>query len=255
MIHSKAAFQAAPAFSLSKWAEHSQSSRVTADYLYFGQKPYFNDTEPLGYVQLSSKIINLPVRNLHNELLGTVTDFFYDLPADSIEHVILTMPGVRQTKSAIPASALQFNAAHDALLLDVSAKEFKNEPRFRWTYGNLGDFQQETYANTKVAANDGVNTKQNVKEGTAASYTPLVQGTSYADVDITHQIYSLMRADTNLSQNAQNVEVGTLDGRVTLRGHVNTPNGKREIGSAAATVAHPENVSNLLEVRPIAVKQ
>jgi osmotically-inducible protein OsmY len=46
------------------------------------------------------------------------------------------------------------------------------------------------------------------------------------------------------------VEVGTLNGRVTLRGHVNTEEGKRVIGGIAAMTAQPENVSNLLEVRP-----
>jgi osmotically-inducible protein OsmY len=49
------------------------------------------------------------------------------------------------------------------------------------------------------------------------------------------------------------VEVGTLDGRVTLRGHVNTDEGKRVIGEIAAKAVRPENVSNLLEVRPVPV--
>ena len=62
-----------------------------------------------------------------------------------------------------------------------------------------------------------------------------------------------MRADTNLSQNAENVEVGTLNGRVTLRGHVNTDDGKRIIGEIAEKAGQPENVSNLLEVRPLAI--
>ena len=120
-------------------------------------------------------------------------------------------------------------------------------------YGDKGDFQEETYSDTKVAAYEGVNTRQNVREGTANTYTPLAQGTRFTDVEITYRIHVEMRADTSLSQNAENVEVGTLDGRVTLRGHVNTDEGKRVIGEIAAKIAKPENVSNLLEVRPVPV--
>jgi hypothetical protein len=63
-----------------------------------------------------------------------------------------------------------------------------------------------------------------------------------------------MQEDKALSQNAQNVEVGTLSGQITLRGYVNTAEGKRILGEIAATVGRPENVSNLLEVRPVQAK-
>lgn len=249
----KVKFQAAPALSMSKWAEHSQSWHVADEYRYYGQNPYFNDETPLGYIQCSRQLVTIPVKNLKDETLGSVAAFFFDMPMRSILHVVVVGPGRLQTKSIVPASALRFNATHDTLYLDVSTKAFKNEPRFKWTSGHAGDFQEETYANTKVAANDGVNTRQNVTEKTAATYTPLAQGTSFDDVDMTHRIYTAMRLDGQLSQNAQNVEVGTLNGRVTLRGHVNTDAGKQAIGQIADSAARPENVSNLLEVRPVSV--
>ena len=312
----KEKFKAAPDFAMSKWAEHCQSRHVAEAYRYYGQTPYFaadgqdsksgnTATEPLGYVQRSSELLGLPVKNRQNEPLGNVNTFLFDLLSGRgrgyVTHVIVRDYGFLKTKSVIPARALRFNATHDALYLDVSAQAFKNEPRFRWTHKNAprfmwtygssgpvqhtpenephyygqsspfqqayeneprfeartrdekGPFQQETYSNTKVAANDGVNTRQNVQEGTANTYTPLVQGTSFRDVEKTYQIYAAMRADASLSRNAQNVEVGTLNGRVTLRGHVNTEEGKRVIGEIAAKagLALPENVSNLLEVRPL----
>jgi uncharacterized protein YrrD len=260
----KKKFKAAPDFAMSKWAEHSQSRHVAEVYRYYGQKPYFaadgqdsrsgnTATEPLGYVQRSSELLSLPIKNLQDEPLGNVNSFLCDLASGRVLHVIVLAPGFLKTKSVIPATALRFNAAHDALYLDVSTQAFKNEPRFKWIYGDEGDFQQETYSDTKVAVNEGVNTRQNVREGTANTYTPLAQGSSFADVDITYRIYAAMRADASLSQNAENVEVGTLDGRVTLRGHVNTDEGKRVIGEIAAKAVRPENVSNLLEVRPVPV--
>ena len=263
-VDDKEKFKAAPDFAMSNWAENCQSRRVAEVYRYFGEESYFaadgqgsksgnTAKEPLGYVQRCSKLLNLPIKNLQNEVLGSVVNFVYDLPHGFVLHVIVEAPGVNETrKSVIPARALRFNAAHDALCLDVSKLAFKNEPRFKWTfYSSSGEFKQETYSNTKVAANDGVNTRQNAQEGTVNTYTPLAQGASFKDVDKTHRIYAAMRADAGLSQNAQNVEVGTLNGRTTLRGHVNTEEGKRAIGEIAATAGQPENVSNLLEVRSL----
>jgi hypothetical protein len=261
---SKATFKAAPDFAMSKWTEHCQSSRVAEVYRYYGQEPYFaadgqdsksgnTATEPLGHILLGSKLLGFPVKNLQNELLGFVSNFLCDLPSDSrLIHVIVQAPGSKHM-SVVQARALRYNATHDALSLDLSTEAFKNEPRFKWTDSGKGGFQQETYENTEVAANDGVNTRQNVREGTTTTYTPLAQGASFRDVDKTYRIYAAMRTDTNLSHNAQNVEVGTLNGRTTLRGHVNTEEGKRIIGEIAEKAGQPENVSNLLEVRLLPV--
>ena len=261
----KEKFKAAPDFEMSKWAEHSQSRHVAEVYRYYGQEPYFaadgqgsrsgnTPTEPLGYLQRSSVLSGLPIKNLQDELIGNVNSFLVDLESGRVRHVVVLVPGFLKTRSVIPATELRFNAAHDALYLDISTQAFKNEPRFKWIYGDSGKFQEETYSNTKVAANEGVNTRQNVQEGTAKTYAPLAQGSSFADVEMTYRIHVAMRADTSLSQNAEKVEVGTLDGRVTLRGHVNTDEGKRVIGEIAAEAARPENVSNLLEVRPVTGK-
>ncbi|MEI7729975.1 MAG: PRC-barrel domain-containing protein [Verrucomicrobiota bacterium] len=260
---SKAKFQAATAFSLSKWEEHCQSPRVAAAYRYFGQEPYFaadgknsqtgnTATEPLGYFQRSSELIGLPVNNASDKRLGTVNAFMFDLRQGYVIHTVVQASGVFPTKSIIQTRALRFNATHDALCLDISTQAFRDRPRFQWTENpGSGDFKQEAYVNRKVAANLGTNTKQNVDEGIVSSYIPLAQGTSFRDVDKTHRIYSAMQADASLSKNAQNVEVGTLNGRTTLRGHVNSEAGKRAIGDIAEQAGKPENVSNLLEVRPV----
>lgn len=256
----KAKFQAAPELDFAKWAEHSQSRQVAASYRYFGQEPYFaadgQDSatgntafEPLGYIQRISKLTGLTVKNLQDELLGKVNTVLFDLSSGYVFHVIVLAPGLSNEKSVIQARALKFNPARTGLLLDVSKQAFKDEPRFKWAYDNKGDFQQESFVNRAVAANDGVNTKQNVQAGTASTYTPLAQGTEFRDVDKTYRIYAAMRADARLTDTAQNVEVGTLNGQTTLRGHVDTEEGRRIIGEIAAGAGRPENVSNLLEVR------
>jgi osmotically-inducible protein OsmY len=49
--------------------------------------------------------------------------------------------------------------------------------------------------------------------------------------------------------NAQNVKIITVDGRVTLRGPVNSEEEKRLIGEIADRIAHSENVDNQLDVQ------
>lgn len=253
-------FKVAPSFKMSQWAEHTESRNVAEIYRYYGEEPYFaadgkssksgnTATEPLGYIQRSSKLIGLTIKNLQNEPLGVVDTLLFDLASGRVSHVIVVNPGFAHTKSVIQASALEFSVARDALQMDVSIEAFKNEPRFKWVHGPKGTFRQEAFSNTAVAANDGLNTKQNVQAGIASSYTPLAQGSSFRDVDKTHRIYAAMQADASLSKTAQNVEVGTLNGQTTLRGNVNTEDGKRAIGEIAAKAGRPENVSNLLEVR------
>lgn len=257
----KEKFKAAPDFAMSKWADHYQSQRVAETYRYFGHEPYFaadgqgsrsgnSSVEPIRHVESSLKLLGLPINNLQYETLGKVSSFHLDLAKGRVFHVIVAAPGMSGTKSVIPATGLKFNASHDGLYYDVSVAAFQSEPRFQINR-TTGEFQQETYNNAKVAANDGVNTRQNVREGLSSNYTPLAQGSSYADVERTYQIYAAMRADTTLSRTAQNVEVGTLNSRITLRGHVNSEEGKRAIGLIAGTVGRPENVSNLIEVRPL----
>ena len=290
---SKEAFKAAPSFKMSNWKTQGQGQRVAAEYHYFGQEPYFaadgqgsksgnTATEPLGYIQLVRGLLYMPVNNLQNKPLGEVHAFMFAILSNkstvignsAITHVIVLSQGLLRVKRVIPARGLKFNAAHTALVLDLSLQAFNNEPQFEWSFGNnypwdynfrhapdlhgnSGHFHQVTYSNVTVAANNGINTRQNVEEGSVANYAPLAQGASFRDVAKTYAIYAAMRADTNLSQNAENVEVGTVNGRTTLRGHVNTEAGKREIGEIAGKAGQglPENVSNLLEVRPLPVSK
>ncbi len=260
----KEKFKAAPDFAMARWADNYQSRRVAETYRHFDQQPYFaadgqgtrtgnTSVEPIRHIESSLKLLGLPIMNLQYQILGKVSSFQLDLAKGRVFHVIVVAPGMAEAKCVIPATALKFNASHDGLYYDVTTTAFLSEPRFQLVNVTTGAFQQETYNNAKVAANDGVNTRQNVREGSAESYTPLAQGSRYGDVETTYRIYAAMRSDNSLSRNAQEVEVGTLNSRITLRGRVNTEEDKRAIGLIAATVGRAENISNLLEVRPLPV--
>ena len=93
------------------------------------------------------------------------------------------------------------------------------------------------------------NTARNVRDRENRTLTPLAQGNSKADRDTTAQIRKKIVAGKNMSVNARNVKIITVEGRVTLRGPVNTVEEKHLIGEMAAGIARSENVDNQLEVK------
>jgi len=239
-------FKSAAAIDLSQWLDAGRSERVAAAYRLFGQDPYFLEEGvaasstakrpkvSLGYVERSSKMLNLPVGNLQNEPFGKVWSLSLDIPRGRILNVVVLAPGNFKTKSIIPAMALSFNATRDALLLDDTKIEYGDEPRYVFTeaaFGNPATYEREPYKgpHTSVA---------------------LEQGRSYRDVDITVRINREIRV---AKINGRHVEVGTINDRVTLRGWVNTNEDKRRIGEIAGAATIPEMVDNQITVgKPVA---
>ncbi len=92
------------------------------------------------------------------------------------------------------------------------------------------------------------NTARNSRDRDEKTLTPMDQGNSKTDIDITAQIRREITGLDGLSVNAQNVKIITNEGRVTLRGPVDSEDEKRMIGEIATKVAG-ENMDNQLEVR------
>ncbi len=234
-------FKTAAAIDLSKWEEFGRSARVAATYHLFGQETYFfeegarastTDSRPkvpLGYVERASKIVDLPVGNRAGEKFGKVWSLTMDIPKGRIRSVIVLAPGNFLTKSVVPAMALSFNPARDALVLDDTKLEYADEPRFVYTAAAFG---QDAYS------------REESYKGPLTSEV-LVQGSSYRDIDQTVHINKEIRA---AKLNNRHVEVGTINDRVTLRGWVDTNEDKRRIGAIAIAAARLELVDNQIKV-------
>jgi sporulation protein YlmC with PRC-barrel domain len=234
-------FKSAPAIDLSNWVDSGRSDRVAAAYRLFGQEPYFLEqgaiakktaARPkvvLGYVERSSKILRLPVSNLEHQELGEVFMMTMNIPKGRVRSVIIVAKGNPSRKSVVPAMALSFNAKRDGLLLDESKSELEDEPRYVFTdeaYGHGPFAKEESY--------DGPHTS-----------VALEQGNSYRDVDRTVRINRQIRAS---KIEYRNVQVGTLNDRVTLRGWVNTEDDKRRVGDIAIAASRLELVDNQIMV-------
>ena len=240
-------FKTAAAIDVTQWEDTHRSDRVAAAYRLFGQVPYFleeGDTASktasrpkvlLGYVERCNKLMGMPVGNFQNAQFGDVWSLTLDIPKGRILNVIVLAPGNFKTKSIIPAMALSFNAKRDALLLDDTKEEYADEPRYVFTeaaYGNEAYSHEETYKGPRT----------NVA---------LEQGGSYRDIDRTAQIYQGIRA---AKINHRHIEVGTINGRVTLRGWAYSAEDKQRMGAIAIAASRLELVDNQITVgRPVAL--
>lgn len=258
---SKEKFNAAPKFNTTNVAAYSDRRRLATMMRYYGLEPWFflegqavqknARILQLGYVHRTDFLLNLQIKNPSGQYLGKVGSLMMDLPKGQIVHVIASTAAMGGAKNAvIQARDLQFNAAHNGLLLDRTLAEFAGEPQLKWHGDRKESFQQEAYVNREVQADKGLHSRQSAQEGIVRNATVMEEGQSFRDEQKTLLIKQRIQADPALSAHAKHVEVVTLNAQTTLRGHVNTVEGKRRIGEIAMKAGRPENVSNLIEIRP-----
>ncbi|MEN9678692.1 MAG: hypothetical protein RIS76_4588 [Verrucomicrobiota bacterium] len=208
-------------------------------------------------LQKATQMLGLSVVNGQAEALGKVENMMMDLAAGRIVAVIISSGGflgLGDELSAVPPAALRFNEDQTALRLDTTKESLASAPHFKT--GEWPDFSQRAYSvgvynayhvtpyfGTNTVTDDGAS----VKPGSAL--TPLDQGTSASDGATTAQIRRDIISGEGRSFSARNVKIITIDGRVTLRGPVNTAAEKSEIGAIAVNIAKLENVDNQLEVK------
>ncbi|WLD12670.1 BON domain-containing protein [Planctellipticum variicoloris] len=87
----------------------------------------------------------------------------------------------------------------------------------------------------------------NVRDRDSSAKTSFDQNENQADINVTANIRKRL-VDTKMSVNAQNVKIVTQNGKVTLRGPVETDDEKQRIEELATAVAGRGNVENQLEV-------
>lgn len=93
------------------------------------------------------------------------------------------------------------------------------------------------------------NTAVNTRDRSGATKTPIDQNENQKDIDITARIRKGV-VDTKMSTDAQNAKIIIQNGKVTLRGPVESGDEKKRIEEIANEVAGAENVDNQLEIQP-----
>jgi hyperosmotically inducible protein len=103
------------------------------------------------------------------------------------------------------------------------------------------------------AANSGQgypadNTGKNARDASGDTLTAGDQPENAGDRDITQGVRKAIVANDDLSTNAHNVKIITVNGVVTLRGPVNSADEKAKVAATATKVAGVKRVDNQLEV-------
>jgi sporulation protein YlmC with PRC-barrel domain len=215
----------------------------------------------LAHLQKASVLKGMSVRNLQDEAVGKVDNLLLDLASGRVVAVVIESGGflgMNGELSAVPPAAFAFTDDRDALRLDTTKEALANAPHFS---GNQWpSFDQSTYPATiyrahrvepyftQVEGLDADNSGRNERDRKGRGLTPLDQGNSESDVDITARIRKDVISGKNFSVNARNVKIITRDGQVTLRGPVASLEEKRVIGEIAQRIAAPGKVDNQLEV-------
>ncbi len=92
------------------------------------------------------------------------------------------------------------------------------------------------------------NTGKNVLDQDANAKTADSQSESEADREITQLIRQAIVGDANLSTNAKNIKIITMNGKVTLKGPVNSEAEKAEVEKKVKAVKGVIKVDNQLEI-------
>lgn len=104
-------------------------------------------------------------------------------------------------------------------------------------------------ASTDTSSSSPTNSGINERDRESTAKTPIDQSGSQQDIDITAKIRKQIVA-TDMSTNAHNVKIITQDGKVTLRGPVDSEDEKTRIEKIAHDVAGADQVENQIEVAP-----
>lgn len=93
------------------------------------------------------------------------------------------------------------------------------------------------------------NSRVNARDRSGDSLTAADQGGGEGDRKLTQQIRQAVMKNDSLSFTAKNVKIITVNGKVTLRGPVNTEQERSAIDAAARSVAGASHVENLIEIK------
>ncbi len=125
---------------------------------------------------------------------------------------------------------------------DTGTARMQNDGSMSYTNGNRPDGMDSTN-------HDADNSGLNVRDRNTNNLTPGDQGNTAADTETTQKIRKALVMDSNYSMTAKNIKIITVDGKVTLRGPVNSDTEKSGIEALAKNIAGEGNVDNQLEVK------
>ena len=117
-------------------------------------------------------------------------------------------------------------------------------------YSSQGQQAKVTPTNPAVSdSTEADNTKRNSSEQNKNTESAEKQSNSKDDLALTQKIRQAVIKDGSLSMNAKNVKIIAQDGKITLKGPVDSQQEKDTIAAKAGEIAGKDEVENQLEVK------
>src|ERR1700759_4399886 len=122
---------------------------------------------------------------------------------------------------------------------------------FLMVYSSQGQQATPTPRDPATAsdATEADNTKRNSSEQNKNTDTAGKQSNNKDDLGLTQKIRQAVMNEGSLSMNAKNVKIIAQDGKITLKGPVDSQQEKDTIGTKAGEIAGKDKVDNQLEVK------
>lgn len=185
-------------------------------------------SKPISNAWRASEIIGSSVKNAGDETIGEVKDLAIDFKKGEVIAVIVSSGGflgVADTVSSLPTSVLRYDAAAKGFKTKLTKEQLQKAPQYK--SGESPDYSDATVSQKLREYRDSIggdvdaedNTAKNEVDADEKTTTPIDQGTSEADINTTKTIRSAV-VGSDLSFNAKNIKIITKNGKVTLRGVV-----------------------------------
>lgn len=194
------------------------------------------DTDKIGDSWRASKIIGTDVKNANNDSVGDVKDLIVDLKSGEVLAAVVSSGGflgMGDTMSLVPTSDLTYNSEKESFTTTLTKEQLEKAPRHNdktWNEDRKG--MRESLRGFRDAIGGDVskadNTANNEHDTMDDKLTPGDQGNSESDIKITKDIRTALM-DTDMSFNAKNVKIITINGKVMLRGVVENDDERKGI--------------------------
>lgn len=216
-----------------------------------------SDSHAIGSFWRASEVIGTDVKNAGDEGIGKVEDLVVDVKSGEVLAIVISTGGflgMGEHLSSVPPSALRYDTDARAFKTKLTKEQLGAAPGHK-----KGDAPEdhETMVAKLRAFRDSIggdvskpdNTAHNEGELSDATTSVLEQGNSERDLGATKSIRTAIIDHDNLSFNAKNVKIITKDGKVTLRGVVNSKDEHERIVEVANDQVGKENVTDQLQVK------
>ena len=181
----------------------------------------------------ASDIIGADVKNSAGESVGEIKDLLIDPATGKISTVIISTGGflgVADTLSAVSVSDFRHDSEARSYRLALTKEQLASGKKYtadEWKAAAAAKMKEVRDAiGGDVTKPD--NTARNDRDMDKNKLTPLDQGNSESDLQLTKEIRTLV-VGSDLSFNAKNIKIISKEGQVTLRGVVESEEERKKV--------------------------